>query len=88
VASDSNKDENSKFCSRMLLFFNGYFAYTRSGNWVLRNSALRATTPLHFAYNHYKYEELATTAIIDSLTIPDDVLALFLKGECTVSAKG
>ncbi len=91
VAADSNNDESSKFWSRMLPFFNGYFAYfiaVRSGNWVLRNSALRAFTPLFFAYNHYKYEELATFAIIDSLTLPEDVLVKFLKGEWTVSAKG
>ena len=45
-------------------------------------------TPLLFSFNRYKYEELATTAIIDSLTIPDDMLSLFLKGGWTVSAKG
>lgn len=72
-------------------FLNGYIAYfiaVRSGNWVLRNSSLRALTPLFFAYNHYKYEEVATTAIIDTLTIPDEDLLCFLRGGWTVSAKG
>ena len=91
VASDMNEDRNSKFWSRMIPFLNGYFAYfvaIRSGNWLLRNPALKAVTPLFFAYNHYKYEELATTAIIDSLTIPEEVTAWFMKGGWTVSAKG
>ena len=90
IASDANKDENSRFWSRMIPFLNGYFAYfisVRSGNWVLRNSAIRALLPLFFAYNHYKYEELATTAVIDTLTLPDDVLAWFVGGGWTASVK-
>ena len=91
LASDSNKNNNTTFWSRMMPFLNGYIAYftaVRSGNWVLRNSSLRALTPLFFAYNHYKYEEVVTTAIIDSLTISDEDLSCFLSGGWTVSAKG
>lgn len=91
VASDSNQDENSKFWARMVPFLNGYSAYfiaIRSGNWVLRNSSIKLLTPLFFAYGHYKYEELASTAILDALTVPEDVLAWFLMGGWTVSAKG
>ena len=48
----------------------------RSGNWALRNSAIQALTPLFFAYNHYKYEELAVTVLLDSLTLPGDMLSM------------
>ena len=44
--------------------------------------------PLFFSYNHYKYEELASTVIVDTLTFPDDVLAWFVGGEWTASVKG
>ena len=91
LASDSNKDNNTTFWSRMMPFLNGYIAYftaVRSGNWVLRNSSLRALTPLFFPYNHYKYEEVVTTVIIDSLTISDEDLLCYLSGGWTVSAKG
>ena len=40
-----------------------------------------------FAYNHNKYEELCTTAIIDALTLPSNVQT-FLVGGWTVSVKG
>ena len=52
------------------------------------NSAIKSMTPLFFPYNHYKYEELATTAFFDAKTFPDDVLKSFLRGGWTVSAKG
>ena len=60
----------------------------RSGNWLLRNASLRTVAPLFFAYNHNKYEELCTTAIKDSLTLPTDILQHFLNGGWTVSIKG
>ena len=60
----------------------------RSGNWLLRNACLRAVAPLFFAYNHNKYEELCTTAIMDALTLPSDIIQQFLVGGWTVSVKG
>ena len=91
VGSDNNKDDISKFWARILPFLSGYVGYfvaIRSGNWVMRNCTIPVLTPLFFSYNHYKYEELATQAVIDSLTLPSDILSNFLRGGWTVSSKG
>ena len=77
VASDSNQHEISKFWARMIPFLNVFFAYyiaVRSGNWVLQNSAIKSLIPLFFAYNHYNYEQVATTAIFDAMTFPSKML--------------
>ena len=66
----------------------GYYFAIRSGNWLLRNSCLRALLPLIFAYDHNKYEELCCTALMDALTLPSDLNEKFLSGEWTVSVKG
>lgn len=79
----SNEDEISRFWAttlRMLNTYMGYYIAIRSGNWLLRNACLRSILPLLFAYNHNKYEELGTMAIMDTLTLPDDVLQRFLSG--------
>ena len=91
VQASTNRDEVSRFWSKLLPFLNAYVGYyisIRSGNWLLRNACLRAVAPLFFAYNHNKYEELCTTAIKDSLTLPSDILQQFLNGGWTVSVKG
>ena len=49
---------------------------------------MRDSLPLLFAYNHNKYEELSTMAIMDALTVPDSVLQKFLNDGWTVSVKG
>ena len=89
--SVTNEDEMSRFWAGTLLTLNiyvGYYVAIRSGNWLLRNSCLQETLPLLFAYNHNKYEELSTMAILDTLTLPNNLLQLFLKGGWTVSVKG
>ena len=91
VSSKDNQDEISRFWASILPFMSSYVAYfvaIRSGNWALRNAAMMALSPLFFSYNHYKYEELVTTAILDSYTLPSDILSLFQQGLWTVSAKG
>ena len=88
---NSNKDEISRFWAttlRMLNTYMGYFIAIRSGNWLLRNACLRSILPLLCAYNHNMYEELSTMAIMDTLTLPDNVLQRFLNGGWTVSVKG
>ena len=91
VGTASNEDEISRFWATTLLMLNtyiGYYIAIRSGNWLLRNACLRDTLPLLFAYNHNKYEELSTMAIMDTLTLPNNVLQRFLNGGWTVSVKG
>ena len=66
----------------------GSYESVRSGGWLLRNACLKAVSPLFFAYNHSKYEELCTTAIKDTLTLPSNILQQFLNGGWTVSIKG
>ena len=51
----------------------------------ITDSAIKSLIPLFFAYNHYNYEEVATT---DAMTFPNDVLKWFLRDGWTVSAKG
>ena len=41
-----------------------------------------------FAYNHNKYEELCCTAIMDTLTLPADLIKKFLSGGWTVRVRG
>ena len=91
VDATSNEDEISRFWANSLLMLNtyvGYYVAIRSGNWLLRNACLRDSLPLLFAYNHNKYEELSTMAIMDALTLPNDLLQTFLNGGWTVSVKG
>ena len=91
VSSATNSNDTSRFWARMIPVLNtyvGYYISIRSGNRVLRNSCLRALLPLIFAYNHNQYEELCTTAIMDTLTLSDDVLKQFISGGWTVSVKG
>ena len=51
----------------------------------MRNSSIQILTPY---FSVTTTEELATEAIIDALTMPEDMLSLFLKGEWMVSAIG
>ena len=91
VNTETNKDQTSRFWVDILHFLGAYVGYyfsVRSGNWLLRNSCLRILIPLIFAYNHNKYESLCCKAIMDTLTLPDDLIKKFLKGEWTVSVKG
>ena len=91
VKSETNMDQTSQFWARITQYLNAYVGYyfsVRSGNWLLRNSCLRALLPIIFAYNHNKYEELCCTAIIDTLTFDDDLIQHFLNGKWTVSVKG
>ena len=91
VNAQTNMNQTSRFWVDVLHFLGAYVGYyfsVRSGNWLLRNSCLRVLLPLMFAYNHNKYEELCCTAIMDTLTLPDDLIKKFLSGEWTVSAKG
>ena len=91
VKSETNMDQTSQFWARITQYLNAYVGYyfsVRSGNWLLRNSCLRALLPTIFAYNHNKYEELCCTAIIDTLTFDDDLIQHFLNGKWTVSVKG
>ena len=84
----SNEDEISRFWATTLRILNtyiGYYIAIRSGNRLLRNACLRDTLPLLFAYNHNKYEELSTMAIMDALTLPNNILQWFLSGGWTVS---
>ena len=88
---ESNENQPSRFWAIMMSFLTAYVGYyfsVRSGNWLLRNSCLRALLPLIFAYNHNKYEELCCTAIMDMLTLPNSLIHKFLDGEWTVSVKG
>ena len=91
VQASTNMDEVSRFWAKLLPFLNayvGYYVSIRSGNWLLRNACLRTIAPLFFAFNHYKYEELCTMAIKDTLTLPTNILQHFLNGGWTVSIKG
>lgn len=91
VTFESNNDQSSRFWASMMSFLTAYVGYyfsVRSGNWLLRNSCLRALLPLIFAYNHNKYEELCCMAIMDTLTLPNALIHKFLDGEWTVSVKG
>ncbi len=86
-----NLDQISRFWSSALIYLNGYIGYyfsIRTGNWLLRNSCLKLITPLFFAYSRFKYEELSTSVLFDSLTLPSDLLYYFLEGNWTVSCKG
>ena len=91
INQEANGDQTSKFWASIMSFLNTYIGYyftVRSGNWLLWNSCLPALLPLIFAYNHNKYEELCTTAIMDTLTLPSHLSKKFLDGGWTVSAKG
>ena len=91
VDKDSNNDQISKFWVRMTHFLASYIGYyfsIRSGNWLLRNSCLRALLPLIFTYDHNKYEELCCTALMDAFTLSSDISKKFLGGKWTVSIKG
>ena len=91
IYAETNTDQTSRFWVDIMHFLGvyvGYYFSAQSGNWLLRNSCLHVLLPLMFAYNHNKYEELCCTAIMDTLTLPDDLIKKFLSGEWTVSAKG
>ena len=91
VGSPQNQDQVSSFWALTLTQLNSYLGYyfaIRSGNWHLRNSCLKAILPLFFAYCRNKYEELSTTALMDSYTLPTHIQDLFLDGQWTVSQKG
>ena len=91
VRSTTNEDQVSRFWAEALFHLNSYVGYyfsIRSGNWLLRNSCLKAILPLFFAYCRNKYEELSTTSVLDTFTFPQTVLILSLNGQWTVSQKG
>ena len=91
VRSTTNEDQVSRFWAEALHHLNSYAGYyfsIRSGNWLLRNSCLKAILPLFFANCRNKYEELSTTSVLDTLTFPQSVLTLSLNGQWTVSQKG
>ena len=88
---EHNKNEISKFWASVIPYLNAYIGYyfaIRSGNWLLRNSCLRALLPLIFAYNHNKYEDLCTTVLMDTLALSSDLMKWCLNGNWTVSVKG
>ena len=80
----------SRFWAKILInlyLYCGFYFLIRSGNWVLRNSFLKALAPL-FAYGRRKYEALFVSNVYDTLTIPAEILKRFMDGEWTVSLKG
>ena len=91
INAQTNKNRTSRLWVDILHFLGAYVGYyfsVLSGNWLLHNSCLRVLVPLMFVYNHDKYEELCCTAIMDTLTLPDNLIRRFLRGKWTVSAKG
>ncbi len=91
VGSSHNQDQVSCFWAITLIQLNSYLGYyfaIRSGNWHLRNSCLKAILPLFFAYCRDKYEELSTTALMDTYNFPAHIQDLFLAGQWTVSQRG
>ena len=91
TGSDENKDQISRFWATALIYLHtyvGYFFAIRSGNWMLRNSCLKLVTPLFFAFSHNKYEQLSTSAILDTYTFPKEIIDRFKNGEWTVSCTG
>ena len=68
-----------------------YFAYymaIRSGNWVPRNTCIKQTCNLLFAYARDKYEVLAVQTLSDVLTYPTDIIQHFEQGLWTASKLG
>ena len=91
LQSEANNNQITQFWVDILSYLNAYVGYyfsVRSGNWLLRNSCLRELLPLIFAYSHNKYEELCCTAIMDTLTFPQDIIQTLLNGGWTVSVRG
>ena len=91
LQSEANNKQITQFWVDILSYLNAYVGYyfsVRSGNWLLRNSCLREHLPLIFAYSHNKYEELSCTAIMDTLTFPQDIIQTLLNGGWTVSVRG
>ncbi len=90
-SAKENQNEVSKFWSQLLCvlhFYNEFYFSIRSGNWLLRNTFLKALTPIFFAFNRHKYVELITENLYDTLTMPSNILNHLADGEWTVSVKG
>ena len=90
-SAEENRNEVSKFWAQMLCvlhFYNGFYFAIRSGNWLLRNAFLKALSPIFFAFNRHKYEELIIENLYDTLTLPCTILNHLASGEWTVSIKG
>ena len=91
VHSENNKNEIGRFWAQILVtlhFYTGFYISIRSGNWVMRNTFLKALAPLFFSYGKTKYQVLFIRNTYDTFTLPLPILSKFMDGEWTVSLKG
>ena len=91
LQDESNKNEISRFWSVMLHYINVYQALyfaIRSGNWNLRNAAIKQAIPIFAAFGHKKYVKLCCDNIKEISTLPIDLLKQCLNGGWSVSLTG
>ena len=81
VRSENNKNEIGRFWAQILVtlhFYTGFYISIRSGNWVMRNTFLKALAPLFFSYGKTKYQILFIRNTYDTFTLPLPILNKFI----------
>jgi hypothetical protein len=86
-----NMNDISRFWTQILHYLNVYmslFFAIRTGNWHLRNTAVKQAMPIFAAFGHYKYIDLCVDNIREISQFPADIIQQCLEGGWTVSLRG